>query len=189
MVTRIGNSGNNVLIGTTLGSPFVTDDRDKLSGLEGDDVLVGGGGADLLDGGEDFDFASYEDAGSGVIASLRDPSINTGHAQGDQYVSIEGLIGSRLNDRLFGDDNDNIIDGWGGDDIVDAGGGNDVVREGAATTSLRAVPCRHVRRLGSVRSVRRPGRHSRIHRAFQHQVRDQGRPDPRHRRRTGLQHP
>jgi hypothetical protein len=53
-----------------------------------------------MNGGPGTDFASYADAPAGVVASMLDPTVNTGHAAGDAYTSIEGLIGSHYDDTL-----------------------------------------------------------------------------------------
>jgi Ca2+-binding RTX toxin-like protein len=50
-----------------------------------------------------------------------------GFAEGDVYVSIENIQGSRYSDRLRGDNNTNVIDGGEGNDHMDAEGGDDVV--------------------------------------------------------------
>jgi Ca2+-binding RTX toxin-like protein len=85
-----GGSGNDTLIG----------------GNNDDDTLVGGEGADILNGGTGVvyrDYASYADSTSGLVINLRDGSQNTGEARGDQYIHIEGFIGSAYNDMIVGD--------------------------------------------------------------------------------------
>jgi Ca2+-binding RTX toxin-like protein len=116
----VGDTGNNALIGSY-----------------GNDRLIGGAGADILNGNvffnwnpavvyegdpdlsnDGFDVASYETAASGVTASLRDASINTGDAAGDTYVLIEGLAGSVFDDILEGDRYSNRLEGGAGNDIL-----------------------------------------------------------------------
>jgi Ca2+-binding RTX toxin-like protein len=86
-------------------------------------------GADLLDGGPGFDFASYSEASTGVRASLADSSANGGEAvefetfkpfqpRFDSYVDMEGLIGSRFDDVLVGDTQDNASYGLSGNDFL-----------------------------------------------------------------------
>ena len=125
-----------------------------ISAGAGDDILEGGEGADELRGGNGFDVATYENAGAGVAASLSDAQDNTGQAEGDTYISIEGLIGTIFADDLTGDDTANMIDGresgdviraLGGDDSIygdvgfdwiDAGAGNDYVEGGKGNDSI-----------------------------------------------------
>ncbi len=109
---------------------------DTLYGEQGDDYLNGGIGADYLDGGEGFDIASYSGASAGVNANLAMSSRNTGDAAGDQYISIEGLAGSRHNDNLYGDGGDNLLTGNGGADTLYGRGGNDTLNGGAGNDKL-----------------------------------------------------
>ncbi|MFG6448763.1 PA14 domain-containing protein [Roseateles sp. BYS180W] len=101
-----------------------------LSGMAGDDVLEGRGGADVLDGGDGSDTATYASASAGVWADLLTPRINAGDAAGDQYISIENLSGSALNDTLAGDDADNRLSGQAGNDVLIGGLGADVLDGG-----------------------------------------------------------
>jgi len=96
-----------------------------LLGHAGNDNLIGGSGADLLDGGSGFDYAEYHTAKAGVIADLAYTGRNTGDAQGDRYVSIEGLAGSSFSDDLSGNDLGNEIYGLGGNDALEGRGGAD----------------------------------------------------------------
>ncbi|MBN8966287.1 MAG: calcium-binding protein, partial [Rhizobiales bacterium] len=96
--------------------------------LTGDDqtnFLRGNGGADALDGGGGTDFADYIAATSGVTVSLANPSINTGEAAGDAFISIEGIRGSNFDDVLIGDENNNFLRGGLGADTLNGGDGSD----------------------------------------------------------------
>ena len=94
-------------------------------GTADDDVLIGGTGDDTLDGGAGTgDYASYEDATSGVTVNLSVSGVDVGGGMGaDSFIRIEGLIGSDYVDSLTGDDNDNYLYGGAGNDFLYGGGG------------------------------------------------------------------
>ena len=73
------------------------------------------------------DWVTYAASTSAVTVNLLTGQGSGGFAQGDTYVSIEGIHGSKYNDTLIGDDNANIIYTNNGNDTVSAGGGNDKV--------------------------------------------------------------
>ena len=123
-----GGKGNDLLFGDSV---FTFDDaqggEDYLFGGKGDDLLDGGGGADVLRGGSGNDTAAYGSAAMGVLASLKDPWVNTGDAAGDSYYSIENLTGSGFDDHLIGNNKDNIIDAGVGSDTLNGGRGDDIL--------------------------------------------------------------
>jgi len=103
---------------------------DFLYGGDQSDILEGGIGSDYLDGGTGTDLASYGAAKSQMTANLGSASANTGDAQGDTYVSIEGIVGTRFDDVLVGNSADNQLYGVGGDDLLQGGAGNDYLSGG-----------------------------------------------------------
>jgi Ca2+-binding RTX toxin-like protein len=117
--TRWAAGDTYVSIENLIGSQF--DDR-----LEGNDLpnqLIGGKGADKLYGGLGFDRAAYWTSDEAVTASLHDPSINTGDAEGDTYDSIENLMGTRFDDTLIGsNDSNSLIGREGADHFFGLGG-------------------------------------------------------------------
>ncbi|MBL4645737.1 MAG: hypothetical protein JKY99_04690 [Rhizobiales bacterium] len=100
---------------------------DYLSAGTGDDLLQGGTGADQLDGGSGFDLASYGASEVGVTVDLVVGEGQFGNAEGDELISIEGLVGSVYSDTLSGDDADNALYGGSGADILIARGGDDTI--------------------------------------------------------------
>jgi len=86
-----------------------------------------------VDGSE---FASYEDANSGVTASLAAGEGSAGEAEGDTYTNIKGLIGSAFDDHLIGDDAVNTLQGGAGADTLEGGAGADTLEGGAGADSL-----------------------------------------------------
>jgi Ca2+-binding RTX toxin-like protein len=139
-----GSSSRDALSGieniTTLGGPDVVigdDAGNILSTSDGDDVVIGGGGAlDLLDGGLGTDTLSYATATEGVTVDLARGAtdvLHTGGAGDDVVESFENLTGSPAADRqLAGTDGPNTISGLGGGDTVVARGGGDAleIRDG-----------------------------------------------------------
>ncbi len=127
----IGGLGNDVLRGRDGADElFGGDGDDILEGGAGDDVLWAGQGNDILDGGDDVDFASFSWSVSGVSFSLAAP------ADGDTYISIEGIIGSVGDDTLIGDAGNNILLGGAGDDELRGGSGDDTLDGQAGLNSL-----------------------------------------------------
>ena len=121
-----GNDGSDTLIAGA-GSDRLNGGagNDVLDGGDGNDTLNGGAGRDSFIGGAGIDTAAYGTAGRGVIASLDDPSVNTGEATGDTYSGIENLTGSRFIDTLIGDGGANVLNGGAGADILAGGNGDD----------------------------------------------------------------
>jgi Ca2+-binding RTX toxin-like protein len=112
------------------------DGADILVGGRGNDILVGGASGDQLRGGEGNNWASYQNAPSGVNASLTAPETNTGHAKGDSYTSIQNLIGSPHRDVLTGNGGDNRLAGANGDDDLFGLGGVDTLYGGGGDDRL-----------------------------------------------------
>ncbi|MGE5516219.1 MAG: calcium-binding protein, partial [Bacteroidota bacterium] len=88
-------------------------------------TLVGGAGADRLDGGLGSDTASYAASSVAVNVNLATGVNSGGDAAGDVLVSIENLIGSFYDDVLAGDAGANALNGGAGIDTLVGGGGAD----------------------------------------------------------------
>ncbi|MEL6979415.1 MAG: calcium-binding protein [Pseudomonadota bacterium] len=135
----IGDAGDNTLYG------FGGDDdlrggdgRDRLYGGDDDDRLSGGGGADILNGGEGDDTVSYYRSDAAVAIDLSAGAASGGHAEGDTFAGIEGVIGSnRFGDDITGDANDNMLFGYGGGDVIVAGAGDDAIYVGSGDDVAR----------------------------------------------------
>ncbi len=150
-----GNSDMDIVFGSELGDRISgMAGNDALDGAGGNDTLWGGAGADSLYGGTGIDYAAYDNAATGISASLLTPASNTGEAAGDVYFDIEGLIGSAFNDVLAGDvgnntligrlgndrlsgldGHDNLV-GAEGDDTLNGGAGADTLNGGTGTDSV-----------------------------------------------------
>lgn len=152
--TILGGSGDDTIRGSAAAEHLVGgpgDDTldggfgdDVLDGDDGNDRFVSGGaldGADVMNGGEGVDIASYVQRGSGIhattciAAALRGCAVdscacaaNDGEdGEADTLVNVEGVEGTDLADVMIGDDGDNVFFGNGGDDTLDGGKGNDSV--------------------------------------------------------------
>jgi Ca2+-binding RTX toxin-like protein len=133
-----GNDGNDTLFGF--------EGNDTLYGGSGDDIVDGAGGndtlfgdegndelriigADIVDGGDGFDFISARLYGALTIR-LGDGVITTGAAAGTQFRNIEGAIGSEGDDNITGNAANNELRGEAGNDFLDGGNGDDILVAG-----------------------------------------------------------
>lgn len=121
-----------------IGSNFA----DTLAGNDDDNVLVGGAGADSLDGRWGWDTADYSASTEAVAVDLGLGTATGGEAEGDTFVSIENLIGSIYADTLTGDYEYNTFTGGAGADQLNGGDGGDTASyagsDAAVTVDLDA---------------------------------------------------
>lgn len=127
--------------------------NDRLEGAKGDDTLRGDAGNDTLNGGEGFDFVSYWiDSNAADFKSMKGAAVNlsTGKAidcwgNEDSLISVEGVHGSSLADTLIGDavnnnlysnDGNDLVQGLGGNDNLNGGNGNDTLIGGPGSDYL-----------------------------------------------------
>lgn len=126
MATLYGNNRSNTLNGTSSNDTiYGLGGNDSLFGNAGNDVLEGGRGADHMDGGEGIDRVEYRRSTSAVTVNLELGYGLGGEAQGDTYVSIENVYGSRYNDTITGNWADNLLYGRNGNDTLNGGDGDD----------------------------------------------------------------
>ena len=151
-----GGPGNDLIESGAWGDDMLdggTGD-DRLMSSEGDDRLLGGDGNDRLadiegdnnaiDGGSGTDLLYFPYGGFRLIVDLAAGGFDSGRATGT-LLGVESVRGTRGNDRLLGDDADNVLRGAGGDDHLDGRGGNDQLDGGRGTDSClsgeRVVGC------------------------------------------------
>ncbi|MBY6164035.1 calcium-binding protein [Mameliella alba] len=133
--------------------------NDIVQGDAGNDSISGGVGADTLDGGAGDDVLYYRSSTSGVTISLTVDSngyqqASGGDAEGDMVSNFEHVYASEHADVITGDNEKNILFGYGGDDVLDGAGGNDVLRGGEGADTLNGGDGSDwVRYLGSAAGV------------------------------------
>ncbi len=119
----LGLGGNDVLRGGV--------GNDTLDGGEGDDTVMGGAGSNALRGSIGADWASFEDVGGTVTASLHAGSAAKSIGGSDTLLEFENLRGSAGGDTLTGNAGANRIEGMGGNDTLDGWAGADTLVGGA----------------------------------------------------------
>ena len=67
------------------------DGDDRLYGSNGNDLLDGGPGADMMHGGLGWDDAIYWNSSEAITINLSTNVATGGDAEGDTFVSIEGV--------------------------------------------------------------------------------------------------
>jgi Ca2+-binding RTX toxin-like protein len=104
-------------------------------GEAGKDTFFAGSGAEIFNGGEGVDTLDFRGS-DGLRVSLADDS-GTGLAEGDVYISIETVLGSRGGaDTLIGNASASNLSGFGGNDVISAGGGRDILEGGVGADIL-----------------------------------------------------
>ncbi len=120
------------------GNEFANDiwgneETNRLIGGGGNDTLRGYGGTDYFDGGDGFDTVSFTTStnGAGIIVNLTAQGSNGGYATGTILNSVEGVIGTRYDDIITGNDDVNEFYGLIGNDRLDGKAGADRLYGGA----------------------------------------------------------
>ncbi|MEO1265010.1 MAG: M10 family metallopeptidase C-terminal domain-containing protein [Pseudomonadota bacterium] len=141
-----GNSGDDYIYGGD-GDDVIYGDsgNDRIEGGAGNDRLIGGSGDDkftdsagydIIDGGSGFDTIDYSGGLTPVHVNLETRSAGAPGAGGlDILTSIEGVKATTGDDRLFGDNKDNLFLGLEGDDLFWGRAGSDTFKGGAGTDS------------------------------------------------------
>jgi Ca2+-binding RTX toxin-like protein len=142
-----GDNGNNTLYGTN--------GNDIIYGLDGDDVIYGGDGSDVIYAGNGNDFIiggfgidtiyggdgndtiSWDNWLKGLSVDLASQRVYFNGDGGSEYFySIENVVGSRGNDRMYGDYLNNVLSGNAGDDQIYGRDGNDTLKGDAGSDQL-----------------------------------------------------
>lgn len=165
-----GDGGNDILKGMGGNDRLQGGNGDdRLDGGDGDDTLAGGAGNDTLyggvgkdriegGGGDNLIIASSWDTvrsnGLGVdtvdfskpvTMNLRNPSFNTGEAEGSMYYGIDIfdgsngadiMVGSNYIETFLGGTGDDRLAGMLGNDTLDGGSGSDLLYGGGGADQL-----------------------------------------------------
>ena len=116
-----------------------SDHDDFLCGDEGDNVFLGGPGADTLNGAGGSNTVDYSASPEGVSIYLASRRADGGHAQGDYYATTDGLDSSIQ--KIIGSDHNDIFYGVSqGTRIVMMGGAGDDVLNGRSNNTLHGGP-------------------------------------------------
>ena len=120
-----GEGGDDVLVG------YFGDD--VFEGRGGNDIFDGNGGDDTYYGGAGFDIVTYVFSRSGVTVDLAIFDAQKTGDGSDLFSSIEGIVGSAFNDRLFGDSLNNLFNGSAGNDRILGMEGDDLFIDGSGS--------------------------------------------------------
>lgn len=110
----------------------------RIEGNIGNNILTGLGGNDTLIGGFGTDTANYGPYGAAVVVNLSLGTATSG-AKTDTLSGIENVWGSAFADYLTGDAGNNTFRGNGGNDTMSGGSGLDTVDYSTATSAVTVV--------------------------------------------------
>ena len=141
--TLVGAAGRDVLLGGESSADYLFGGAgdDSLAGGygEADDLLVGGDGADRIDGGQGCcDTVSFWFEGSPMQVDLTAPDLPL--ANGDLLRGVENVQGSVFDDAITGDSGGNRLEGNDGNDVLTGGDGSDVIDGGLGDDRLDGGP-------------------------------------------------
>ncbi|NET79491.1 calcium-binding protein [Okeania sp. SIO1F9] len=136
-------SGYNLDPNDDIQSDPASVDNDQLRGFNGDDVFLGGAGADIIKGDDGLDTSSYIHSTAGVTVDLTNKPNNTyvevandGFGGKDKLYSIENIIGSDYDDEITGDNKPNVLGSAQGDDILTGNGDEDTFILSSGTNTI-----------------------------------------------------
>ncbi len=124
------------ITGSRFGDRIYGNDADNvLAGLDGSDILYGGGGNDTISFADNLtavyaniaDFTALESRSSSAFTDVFFSQST------DYFFEFENLIGSEFNDILTGSSDTNKINGGAGSDVIIGGLGNDILTGGVGS--------------------------------------------------------
>lgn len=145
----IGNDGNNRFIGLN--------GDDEFTGGAGDDYFQGGAGVDRFDGtqvirsgffdtdSDEVDYRAEATQGGraappvGIVVDLGAGTATDTYGNAETLIDIEGVLGTQLDDTIYGSSESNNLRGFKGNDFIDGRGGNDQVYYNLDATGNRSA--------------------------------------------------
>ena len=110
-----GSHFDDTLIGSNV--------RNHLRGLDGDDMLNGLKGRDLVR----YDRDAYYGGNDGVTVNLKKGFAGDGFGSTDTLKNLEDVMGTDSKDKIIGDKGKNVLEGLGGNDLLKGLGGKDAL--------------------------------------------------------------
>ncbi|WP_200154030.1 beta strand repeat-containing protein [Chromatium okenii] len=98
---------------------------ENLVGSTFNDVITASNANNVITGGSGFDTVSYATAAAVKVDLTLTTMQDTRGSGSDTLISIENLTGSKFNDILIGNTDDNVLNGGPGIDSMSGGDGND----------------------------------------------------------------
>ncbi|MGH1577277.1 calcium-binding protein [Planktotalea sp.] len=115
----VGSFLDDILRGSIEDNAFI--------GLQGDDTINGRGGFDIVDYSHDIE----QGGRFGIQANLKKGTVQDGFHNDDTLKNVEGIIGTRSDDVLRDNKQDNYLAGGEGWDVLKSAMGNDTLSGGA----------------------------------------------------------
>ena len=122
----IGSKKSQKLKGTSSDDPiYAKGGNDIIKGGSGNDYLDGGSGNDYIDGGSGEDTAQFSYRNNKInLKTIKKQKTGDGI---DRLISVENVNGGSGNDKIIGNNVDNILSGQNGNDKLYGGGGKDLL--------------------------------------------------------------
>jgi len=146
-----GGDGNDTLVsieeirGSNFGDTFTGNaEQNFIDGGGGDDLMMGGenhdsfagnSGNDTIDGGPGEDGVTYT-VGPGPVSVNLAAGTASGAQGDDTLIRVENVAGTTANDTLIGNDDANRLMGLEGDDSLSGGGGDDLLEPGPGNDTI-----------------------------------------------------
>ncbi|MGE7469460.1 hypothetical protein ACQKLX_08470 [Bosea sp. NPDC003192] len=144
----VGNDANNRFFGL--------DGDDDFTGGAGDDYFQGGAGVDRFDGSsvsragfldtdaDEIDYRAEATQGGravppvGIVVDLEAGTATDTYGNAETLIDIEGVLGTQLDDTIYGSSESNNLRGFKGNDFIDGRGGNDQIYYNLDATGNRS---------------------------------------------------